>query len=65
MIHGECCRPRPSHDRVPAAEGNEHGEADGVDGRGDVEDGDPAAAGHLQNVSREIHAHEPFHVEAH
>ena len=51
---------KPSDNGVPAAEGDEDCEADGVDGRCDVEDGDPAAAGHLQNVSGEVHAHEPF-----
>ena len=54
-----------SHDGVAAAEGDEDGESDGVDGRGDVEDGDPAAARHLQDVARQVHAHEPFHVETH
>ena len=49
-----------SHDGFAAAERDEDGESDGVDGGGDVEDGDPAAAGHLQDVSGEVHPQEPF-----
>ena len=49
-----------SHDGLAAAERDEDGETDGVDGGRDVEDGDPASAGHLEYVSGEVHADEPF-----
>ena len=49
-----------SHYRFAAAERDEDGESDGVDGGGDVEDGDPTAAGHLQDVPGEVHPQEPF-----
>ena len=49
-----------SHDGFSADERDEDGESDGVDGGGDVEDGDPTAAGHLQDVPGEVHPQEPF-----
>ena len=49
-----------SHYGFAAAERDEDGKSNGVDGGGDVEDGDPAAAGHLQDVPGEVHPQEPF-----